>query len=499
MQKYTLTEDQREAVDAMLSPKSEGACLLASDPGTGKTLVGVTYAMEAGAETVLIVAPLQTIDGWENHFRDQGCELPFRQISSDKDGKNALDDWMWLIPGVYFVGQEYFERLGWMKQPLFNRDKTPRLDKKTGKQLTRKVKTGVWDPIPDVIIFDEVHRAQSHDSWTFKTLMNADAKYKIGASGTPTGNSFDGAYAVTKWLWPHRAEKNIYDWRHVWAETKYDPFAVRNEKTVGERNPGAFFNQLPCYVRIEADVVTSEGVKVELERHECIVKLPAAQRKVYDDLDSKMVAWIKDNPLVVEIPVVKRTRQRQVTLGMPSISEDLINDKTLVTFDLECESVKIDKLMSIVDTEIQDETALLFTDSRIFSEVLVHRLNKRYGEGSARKWTGGMTMKRKRELKADFMAGKFQFLVCVISAVGTGTDGLQEVCRNMVYLSSSDSRIDNEQSIARAMRNGQQSEVVRVWWILAENTIDTGQISKQMADAIAMNKILKKQRRRRAA
>lgn len=503
-----LTPEQRANVDAALSTRS-GAMLDASDPGVGKTVVSVQVCIEKGAQTILVIGPLQTIgrldpkpEGWMGTFARQGSPLSFRQITSDPKGKAALADYQWGVPGIYFVGKEYFARIGWDSAPIWLKgkdadgNKIPRLDKK-GKQLTRKVANKTWAFKPDVAIFDEIHAVQNPDSWAAKSLMQVDAKFKIGLSGTPTGNSFDGAYSVTKWLWPDRAEKNIYDWRDKWAEVEFDYFAVRNQRTIGEKIPGAFFNQLPCYVRIEETI----SQRVKTQEREVMVDLYPEQRKVYQDLDRRMVAWIKDNPMVVAVPIVKRTRQRQCTLGMPNLTE-YIDDKGVlqfaVGFDLDCRSSKIEALNKIVDEELGQESAIIYTDSRQFAEVLVYRLNKRYGEDSARPWFGGMSLKVKAQNKQDFMEGKFRFIVGVISAMGTGTDGLQEVCRNMVYVSSSDSRVDNKQSFARTMRNGQFSDLVRVWWILAKDTIDVGQISKQQKDAIAENKRLKKKLKQEA-
>jgi superfamily II DNA or RNA helicase len=496
-----LTAEQQHAVDSAMSPTARGAMLNASDMGTGKTVVTVAVCQAKNAQSVLIIAPLQTfgqitprMEGWMGTFRQQGVDLPFTQITSSTKGQAALANYQWGVPGVYFVGKEYFARIGWDQQQLFNKDKTPRLDKKTGKEMFRKVANKTWSTFkPDVAIFDEIHAVQNPDSWVSKTLMQVDAKFKIGLSGTPTGNSFDGAYAVCRWLWPELAEKNIYDWRTKWAEVVFDYFAVRNQRTVGEKNPGAFFNQLPCYVRIESTIEQT----VEVEEVELYVDLYKEQRKVYDDLNTRMVAWIKDNPLVTDFPITKRIRQRQVTLGMPTLTE-YVNAKGVtdweVSFDLDCKSSKIDRLNQLIDEEIQDEATLIYTDSRIFAQVLVHRLNQKYGEGSARPWIGGMSKKVKDENKTDFLEGEFQFIVGVISAMGTGTDGLQIVCRNMVYVSSSDSRVDNQQSFRRAMRNGQKADKVRVWWILAKQTIDSGQLSKQIEDAIKMNKSLKRKR-----
>lgn len=496
------TGEQTEAVDTMMSKKSQGACLMGSEVGTGKTLVSVEFAKRFGAKVTLIIAPLQTLGapglgGWHGTFDQQEFAHPFRRIDSDLSGRAALADYQWNVPGVYFIGQEYFVRLGWKKVQQFNRNKTPKMKlsrkNNTMEEVWKNERLPLWGrTVPDLVIFDEVHRAQNGSSVTNDTLMGGpgqrggmNARYKIGASGTPYGNSFDGAWAVTRWLWPHLVDSSIYVWRSKWCEVVYDHFAVRNQKVVGELVEGAFFNSLPCYIRIESDL------DIEMDAKDVIVTISPEQRRIYTELENSMVAWIQDNPMVTSFPIVKRIRQRQATLGVPTLIPDGEGGFD-VRFALDCESVKIDSTWSILEKDFEHEPTVIFTDSQIFADVIVYRLNSRYGEDSARKWSGKVTRKLRDQHKQDFIEGKFKYLVAVIRSSGTGTDGLQFAARNMLYFSSDDSRIDNEQSIGRLVRRGQTADKVRLRRLIAKDTIDSGQLSKHMRDALRANKILKK-------
>lgn len=494
--------EQQQVIDNALSSKADGAFMDGSEVGTGKTSTALKIAKARGAEVILIIGPLQTLgspltedsdyaEGWWGESEQEQMNLPFRQIDSSKAGKAALADYKWRVPGIYFVGHAMFVQLGWKTKLLVDRNGKPKLDKH-GKQQTKKERTRTWAVVPDVAIFDEIHAAQNVDSWTHKTLMQVDAGFKIGASGTPTGNNFDGAYAVTKWLWPHRAEKNIYEWRAKWAEVEYDHFAVRNQKTVGEKNPGEFFNQLPCYAKIESDL------SIEIDDQTVYIDLSPEQKRIYAELDAQNVAWIKDHPMVVNFPTTRRVRQRQASLGVPTLTR-VFNEKTQefeteVGFDLECESPSIDRMWSILDDDFESETALIFTDSEIFAEVLTHRINKHYGEGSARKWSGKVPRATRNQNKADFIAGEYKYFVATISSVGTGTNGIQRVCRNTLYVSPDDSRIDNQQGDGRTARRGTAFDLVRYRRMVRRGTWDEGIMSNHMREALANNKRTKKRR-----
>ena len=445
------TAEQANAIARIVAEPTRSA-LNGSTMGAGKTLIAVESAKGLGAETILLIAPLGTRVGWKVTFERQGIKLPFRWINSTKDGKQALADWEWQLPGVYFVGVEYFARIGW----------------------NGKARTNVWAKVPDLVLFDEVHRAQNRASKTFKTLKQVNARFKMAMSGTPTGNKFDGAWSVTKWLWPSVVPNSYWEWVGAWCRTEYDHFAANNRKIVGELHPGAFFNSLPCYVRIESKL------DVDIEKSVYYVELTGEQRKAYDQLEKSMITWVEGNPLVVEFPITLRARLRQASLGMFSV-----NGEGEVTFDDDCKSSKIDAMFDILENDWDGEPALILTDSRKFADVVVARLN-----GQAAAWHGEVSQARREERKKQFVDGDIRYLVAVTSAIAEGVDGLQHATRNILWLSRSDNRLLNEQAMARVMRQGQTREVRSVE-ILAVDTYDAGVLSSQVQKAIEMNKILK--------
>jgi superfamily II DNA or RNA helicase len=444
------TTEQASAIARIVNTPTRAA-LNGSTMGAGKTLIAVESAKGLNAQTILLIAPLGTRLGWRVTFERQGVELPFKWINSTKDGKQALADWMWQESGIYFVGVEYFARLGW----------------------NGKARTAVWSQVPDLVLFDEVHRAQNRTSKTFKTLKQVAGRFKMAMSGTPTGNRFEGAWAITKWLWPQVIPNSYWEWVASWCRTEYDHFAPGNRKVVGELKPGAFFNSLPCYVRIESQL------DVDLDKSIRYVELTAEQRRAYAQLEKNMITWVQGNPLVVEFPITLRARLRQASLGMFSVDAD-----GEVTFDNDCKSSKIDAMLDILQNEWDDEPALILTDSRKFADVVVARL------GNAAAWHGEVSQATREERKKAFIDGDIRYLVAVTSAIAEGVDGLQHATRNILWLSRSDNRLLNEQAMARVMRQGQTRQVRSVE-LVALDTYDSGVLSSQLQGAIEMNKILK--------
>ena len=427
----------------------------ASTMGAGKTLKAVEVAKIIGAKTILLIAPLNTRLGWKVTFERQGVTIPFKWINSTKEGKANLSDWEWEKEGIYFVGVEYFVRTGWVG----------------------KARSNTWTHVADLVLFDEVHRSQNRKSKTHRTLKQVKGGFKLAMSGTPTGNKFDGAWAVTKWLWPTVIENSYWAWVEKWCATEYDHFAPGGKKVTGERRPGAFFNALPCYVRIESEVDS------ELQEEQVYLELTREQRKAYNELEEKMVTWIKDRPLVIEFPIALRIRLRQATLGLFSLDDD-----DAITFDNDCKSSKIDLMFDILEDDFENESALILTDSRKFADVIIQRLRN---DGKvALPWHGEVSGAKREEAKQALVGGSCQYLVAVISAIAEGVDGLQHGTRNVLWMNRSDNRILNEQVIKRVHRRG-QDKTVRSVELIAIDTYDSGVLSSQVKNAIQMNKTLK--------
>lgn len=493
-----LSKAQQEAVEYMLRPESDHAGLLAFDVGLGKTRTGLMFARELGQRCVLIVVPLQTADDWIKEAAVECPGQPVFKIDATPGGQQALKGFQWRQSGIYVIGAELWERYAWKKVPVPKR-------RSTEEQKFRKQDSQCWAGDGYLLIYDESHRSANPESWTHKALMNIDPRvYKLSMSGTFMGDRFDGAYGATRWLWPHRTDiipHNIFDWIDMWAETKYDRFKPRNIKVVGEKDEGAFVSALPCYIRMESPIPPAKVIDLWVDIY-------PEQRRLYDELDDLMVAWIKDQPLVAEYSITKRARQRQATLAFPTLTFSEDGELLDVDFIDDAESAKTDRLITEINGEgtlgklLVGEQLLILTDSQKYARYLTARLNDWYGKDSTREWSGQTAWepgKQKRTkdrpdrktIKQQFIDGDIRFLVGVQAAMGTGTNGLQTASHIVITMSRADRRINNEQGVGRLNRMGQTQQVYDIRF-MSPNTVDTGQVSAQMKAALRMQKAMRK-------
>ena len=335
----------------------------------------------------------------------------------------------------------------------------------------------------DVVIFDEFHAIQNRKSLTTRTVNTLRTDWRIGLSGTWTGNSFEGAWSTAKWVWPgERDGEKIIDssfhrWVAEWCETEdvYVPGKDKPvSKVVGERGePGTFAAQLPCYILDEPFPQPPAAVGV-------YVDLTPAQRAQYTQLEEEAIAWVRDHegieaPVVADLPIVLRQRLRTATLGEMSLDAE-----GEIFFDADCTSAKITALRGVLDEFDRQagrkEPAVIFTDSRRFAHVVAERMNRAGYRALA--WTGDASEKQRMAMKEQFLAGEQDYIVATIPALSEGLDGLQYRCSKIVWLSRSENQLKNDQSAARIWRPGVDQDAFMQVDILARDTLDEGTFSR---------------------
>lgn len=448
LSKLTLEPEQLVAVEKITTEATMSA-LNASTMGTGKTLMAVEVVGKSDAKVILIIGPLNTYWGWYDTIMRQTeySANALHKIGSDTKGKQAMEDLTNGVEGWYFIGREYFRTKDWSK-----------------------IKT------VDYALVDEAHFAQNRNSASHKALMKLKAKRKLAMSGTPFGNKFEGAWAVTRWLWPDVIPKSYWGWVYDWCNLGYSPFS--KHEILGEKRPGSFAKSLPCYIRIK------QNIKLDVVEELIYVDLAPAQRKIYEKFQKDLVVWLEDNPLVAEVPVAARIRLRQMTLAVPSM-----DDEGGIYFEDDAVSTKWKALSDLVDDN-PDDTMFILTDSQKYAKIVTNRLNKKHAD-SAFEWSGQANQKQREAAKQKFLNGQLKYIVAVIPAIAEGVDGLQDVCSTVVWLSHSDNNLLNQQVLDRIRRRGQK-EVVKVYDIVARDTYDDPQAETLLQRQLSMNATLNK-------
>ncbi len=436
-----------------------GTGIVATQVGGGKTLIAVEVAKRINAKSVLVIAPKGTHRrAWERTILRQVSDAKIFYLNSSVAGRSAYNGLWSGVAGWYIVSPEYFRQFHWAG---FN---------------------------VDFAVFDEAHRASNRKSKTASALHTLKASARLAMSGTIAGNRVDGFWSVLRWVYPDVAGRSYWAWVDKYMLCKEDFFAGRVPDL--EREPGGIVSSIPCYVRHlkrdkccvdHPDGIDSQLPPVSVEQR--TVQLSAEQKRIYKKLEKDLLVWLDENPLVVEVPVAMRVRLRQITLGVP-----VLRDDGTVDFDDDCKSSKLDELFEIISDSPKGEQMLILTHSQKFARITAHRLGN--AGFRAVEWSGAVPQRNRDIYLEEFISGEIQFIVAVIAAIGEGTDGLQEACSTVVWLSKDDNRILNEQAAGRLDRQGQKRSVIS-YEIIAEDTYDEGQLSRLVQKQLEMNASLR--------
>ena len=444
---------------------------------TGKTIVAVYTLLHplVNAKKTLVICPVSTFDSWRDTLEDHAPHLPVFDVNA-KTYTSALKQWQDPeATGVWLIGREWFSTATtdlWHKKEVFQQGKLRKVDdkdkppKRAAKWSWRK-----YGKLFDVIVYDEAHAASNRNSQNSASLRQIEPKrLKVAMSATYQGDKFQGAWAVCRWLWDDQEHEDgtpivdgsFWRWANQWAIVEFSAFAEGGKQVGAERNPGAFVKSLPCYTR----TVTA---KKPYQIYRCPLQLGPVQAQQYNSMRDTSIAWLNDHPLVADLPIVQKTRLRQMLLGTIDLS-----DEDEVVFPEDTESVKFEALLKIIERE-PGEKILVFVDSKKIPPIFADRLNQ---QGlKAAHWTGGVSKVRRAKIKERFMLpyddpDAVNFLVASTTSISDGTNGLQWVCHTEVWLSKAMSGIKNEQAEGRLNRRGQEAERITRYELFVPGTAD---------------------------
>lgn len=465
--------------------------LIAIEAGGGKSLTATLTIAEARPRVTLIIAPKSTHNtAWIPTVRDNAGVTP-RVIGNDnKVTKAALWDFLLGESGVFIASPQFVTR------------------------------ADVSEWRGDMIIHDEAHQGSTAKSKMQRKLGGYHPSdghplahrftHRLALTGTPMRQNFSNLWGVMRMLWgdSHYARgqvgaSNFILWE---ADRMTHQMVYTNQrnpdgspKTVkeylGEAQPGRLLAEMPCAIvhkRRETCCRHHNGGFLPTEEPQVIrrtVELTAKQKKSVKDMEQTMMAWLDDNPLVADIPLTAKQRVRQLTLGEASVEYFMgVNsdgdevEKNTIVFDPDCASPALDEAIHILSNLPDDENVVVYLESRRFAEVAVKRFNE---AGFKAAEYSGVT-------KADLTRfGKdYRVLVGVISALGTGTAGLNHVAHTDIFIEQPISLTNLEQVSARLDRLDNTHRVQR-FILLDDLGVQEGRFEDLAATKIAVNRSLR--------
>jgi superfamily II DNA or RNA helicase len=470
--------------------------LLLDDTGTGKTITVIEALKSLSTWPVLITCPKSVIrTGWQAAFETW---LPDARVvvadGSAAKRRKAIDMVQADEADVLLIGHESFRT-------------HTRFSAFPGQALRRCMahggpKTGE-DVVPDtkcqahprelneidwqVIICDEIHKAINPKAQLTQALWGlVDGEPRAlrwGLTGTLISKRTDQAWAPLRFA-DHEAWPVKSSWTDYYLEQGFDQYGFW--QVIGLKPD-----------RKDEFVATFDGVTRRVLKDQVLdlppvlrggslvreVTLGREQRAVYDDMRTKMIAWVDEGKIIAGNALVQAGRMTLLAsaTGYP-ITDD---DGGISEMGLKLPSAKIAQFLEDLDDELfgDSQVGLLFESRKFLRLTEQAMLDHGVAEDSIGVIAGDVqSLDKRSEVIESFQAGRKRFVLLTYAAGGVGIT--LTAADQVVLLQRSWSPILMRQGLDRFIRIGaEKHKSITVFDYLAADTIEQRQLDRLGRDA----------------
>lgn len=399
----------------------KGGLLLADDVGLGKTCSAIC-AMSGDALPALVVCPAHMPRQWAAQLKRFAPDLKVHIIRKGqpydlikKPRGLQRDMWPDQIPDVLITS--YHKLRGWAE---------------------------TLAPLVRYVVFDECQQLRSPDTQIYvsATHVSKAAKLRLGLSATPIYNYGSEFFWVTDALLPgalgERAEF-VREW-------------CSNDG--GDKARIADTAQFGAYLR-------REGIMLRRTRADVGRELPELQKIPHTiEADTNVLNELKGNAVELAKIVLRHNEQfRGEKMQAAGEFDMLMRQATGIA--------KAPYVAEFVRLLVENgEKVVLFGWHRAVYDIWVERLK----DLNPALYTGTESANQKHASIADFVEGNSKVLVMSLRS-GAGVDGLQGICRTVVFGELDWSPGVHEQCVGRVYRDG-QGDPVAAYFLISDEGAD---------------------------
>ena len=420
-------------MDYLYYAVNHGNHINGSSVGTGKSLCSVLYAEMLDLFPCMIVCPASVKSGWLREWKETNPNRRVSIISTSSPPEDFEAD-------VIVINYDILGK---------------RVTKENGKTSLEIRLDGMKKKSFSLVIADEIHFLKNRKSIRSKSFKKLAYKVPsvIGLTGTLIMNR--PAELLNILMLIERIKEIAPDdqYHHYFFER----YCNMKETNFGLDISGASnikeLNRLLkecCYFQVSKRDALKELPPISENVVECEITNKRAYKKAKGDLLQFIEDKFKD-----EEKVEKAAR-----------AEFLVKLSTLKQLSLEGKEKFIKKWVEEWLEANEEEKLLVFASQ----STILTKIAEEFKEGLL--VTGSTATKKRDEiLQKFFLQKESRVLFANIGCLGTGVDGLQKVCSNMVILELPPRPSDLVQVIGRLERSGQENPVT-IQYLLSPETID---------------------------
>ena len=432
---------QKKDVEAMLSREH---VLNRNKPGYGKTFETIEYCRLLGLKRILIICPKSVTTQWKQQFKLWWPEVePNVVVGGDgpKRGEKSI-----------FVTN--YEQLTFRNIA----PKGSRMKQLQPSQVWQRCKEWVWD----VIICDESHRIKNPQAQVTKAIKQLPSIRRVALTGTPVLNHPDDLWSQLHFLDPEIAGRNYWNFVNRFCEVEDGHFGKKIIGVTPSSSAKDLLSKTLSLISVGGHNhnVTAGKNKIDIE-----LEMDHAQKKLYrqttnlviDDLNKQGITVKNAMDQMVKLQLISTNCQ-----SFKSVDEQGV-EKIICPRNPKFEWVK-DWL------EDNEEKVVVFTKFAKAAKELNKYLEK--NKINSVLYIGEMSEKTRTASKEKFgQYNAVRVLIGTIGALGTGVDGLQHVCNNVIFLDRDWTPGINEQAEQRVDRSGQK-DMTNIWLLSMKGSVD---------------------------
>lgn len=313
----------------------------------------------------------------------------------------------------------------------------------------------VWD----VFAVDEAHMIKNRETQRSRGIKRIPAQHRYALTGTPVLKTPDDLFSIFEFLDPTIAGASYWRFTEYFCHIVEDFYGRHVAGLTKDARKVAILQTILEHVSCYTDT-SCAGVKE-------VIHVPLAmdknQAKLYKQI-AKVA--LEDLPQNITIPngAVKLARLLQTT-SCPKVFYDPVHSKeTEYPVGVKFEYI-LDMLQHNVDLKLVVFSKYAQVVNKLEEYLESHHI-------SVAKYTGQLSEELRQSEKEHFIKTQScRVLAGTIDSLGTGVDGLQDVCHVCVFIDRDSRPTINEQCEARLFRNGQK-ETVLCYYLECEKTVD---------------------------
>lgn len=404
-------------------------CLNANPMGLGKTVEAIKTLEYTHAKSVAIVVPKIIRQQWVDQIKawwGRDAEIYENQTS--------------LEPGkIYIVNY----------------------DKLRNERVLERFKRFRWD----WLVLDEAHKIKSRTSKQSVAVKAIPAARRMTLTGTPILRYVDDLWSILHFLGEEYSGKSYWAFTYYFCKIEKSPWGDKVVGTTDDKYRQVVLQRLLSLFMIRHDEVeVAQGKTIEIVR----LKMSKAQRDLYRKERQLLLDQLPEN-CTISNGAVLTMRLRQTT-SWPGLFIDGAAGPKFEWILEQCENNPNEQFLVFTVFE-QTASAL--------ESWLAHK-NIR-----AVSITGKKKAPENELSRTHFLNGRAQVLTGTIGAMGQGYDGLQQVCKTVIFVDRDWSPEIMKQAEDRLHRMGQK-HVVRVYYLECQGSFDqsVGRININKSEGI---------------